>query len=850
MNKYIISLIIFFVGLAAHGTDVQRVHGVVRDSLTHQPVPFATVFLVGTERGMLTDDHGVFDISTARQFDRVRVTAMGYNTVEVPARHARNLTLNIDISPIGVQLAEVVAKPKKEKYSKKDNPAVAFMEKIRANRDLNNPRQKDNYNFDKYERITVALNNFHGDDTVTGTGGAWMLKQFPFLAEHIDTSEVSGNPILNVIAREKAARVHFRKEPRSEKEEVLGVSSAGFDEMFDRESMLKLYEDVLREIDVYQNDIPVFQNRFVSPLSKIAPDFYKFYLTDTVMVDTVRCVELTFVPHNSASFGFTGKLYVPEGDSTMFIRRIVMYVPHEINLNFVEQLHITQDYERAPDGTRLKVRDDMVVEAAIIPGMPGIYARRNTNYANHDFATWEDQKIFKKSGSQVKTAGADDRDEEFWTHHRLSEISKGEKSVKTMMQRLRQSRGFYWTEKIIKILVSGYIPTSKKSKIDIGPMNTTVSFNEIEGLRLRAGAITTANLSRRWFSRFFGAYGFKDHKWKYLAELEYSFRDKNYHSREWPVQSLRATSLYDVDMLGQHYMFTNPDNVFLSLKRKKDYQMTYHRVQKLEWIMEFENNFSFELRAENARQISTPYMPFINGRGRQVFHYTTNSATLQLRYAPGEKFYQSKTYRFPINLDAPVFTLSHTLAPRGFLGNEFTINKTEFSFQKRVWLSAFGYIDGIIKTAHVWSRVPYPNLIIPNANLSYTIQPESFPLLNPMEFMMDTYAQWDLTYWANGALFNLIPAFKRLKLREAFSFRGFFGHLSDRNRPSLNPELFRFPAISQTQEMAWGTPYMEAGVGVDNIFKILRLDYVWRLTYRDNPGACLGGLRLALHFTF
>ena len=829
---------------------VSRVIGIVRDSLTCEPVPFASVLLVGTDRGMLTGDDGRFDISTAKQFTAIEVSAMGFTTKRMPLRPGKSNRVTVDVVPTGVILNEVVAKPKKEHYSKKNNPAVAFMEKIRATMDINDPRSRENYNYRKYERITFALNDFHVADSASGDDGGFLIKQFPWMAEHLDVSEVSGNPILNVITREKASEIYYRKDPESEKEIIEGFKTGGLDDLVDQESLQKAYEDVLREVDVYQNDITILQNRFVSPLSRIAPDFYKFYLTDTVTIDTTRCVELTFVPHNPASMGFTGRFYVIEGDSTMFIKRLELHAPHDINLNFIDNMLIRQDYDRAPDGTRLKTRDDLILEASVIPGMQGLYARRNTVYSDHSFTPPADEKLFSMKSPSRTLPEAGSRDEAFWETRRLSKISKSEKSVNLLMARLRSNKVYYWSEKTLRVLVGGYVHTAPKSKFDIGPVNTFISYNDLEGLRLKAGGMTTANLSRRWFARGYGAYGFKDHKWKYKGELEYSFRDKKYHSREFPVHSLRATHLYDIDMLGQDFVATNPDNIFLSLRRKKDTQITYHRVSSLEYILELENNFSVEAKLQNERQYATRDMTFVDGNGTIFPHYTLNTLTLKLRYAPGEKFFQGKSSRRPINLDAPVFTLSHTVAPRGLFGNRFTLNKTEASFSKRFWFSAFGYTDVILKGAHVWSRVPYPNLIIPNSNLSYIIQPEAFALLNPMEFINDTYAMWDVTYWANGAILNNIPLLKRLKLREAFSFRGFFGRLSERNNPASNPELFRFPEIAHTQRMNPRTPYMEVGVGVDNILRILRVDYVWRLTYRHTPDACLGGIRIAAHFSF
>lgn len=832
--------------LGATPQNTRNITGLIRDSLSHEPVPFASVLLIGTERGVLSGDDGKFNLLTGLKGDSIEVSAMGYTTKRVRVGQ----TKKIDLCPTGVLLNEVVARPKKEKYSKKNNPAVAFMEKIRARRDLNDPRRHDNYNYRKYERITFALNNFNIGDSASGDPGGFLLKKFPWMIEHVESSELTGKPILNIITREKASQVNYRKNPRSEKETVEGIRRAGIDDITDPENLRRLYEDVLREVDVYQNDITLLQNRFVSPLSKIAPDFYKFYLTDTVMVDSVRCIQLTFVPRNAATMGFTGRFYVIEGDSTMFIKKIELRTPHDINLNFIDNLMISQEYDRAPDGTRLKKRDDLIIEASVIPGLQSLYTRRNTTYADHNFNPAPDEKVFSHGGESLVLAEAETRDEEFWRKHRLSEISHGEKSVDLLMARLRANKFYYWSEKIVKVLASGYIHTAPDSKFDIGPVNTFISYNDLEGLRLKAGGMTTANLSRRWFMRGYGAYGLKDHKWKYKGELEYSFRDKRYHSREFPMHSLRLTHQYDIDMLGQGFINMNQDNFFASFRRKKDTQITYRRLSSLEYILELDNHFSLNAKVQSERQEASRFVKFTNGFGADIGHYTVNSFSLQLRYAPGEKFYQGKSVRLPINFDAPVFTLTHTVAPEGLFGNRFTLNKTEVSASKRFWFSAFGYTDIVLKGAHVWSRAPYPNLLIPNASLSYIILPETFALMNPMEFINDTYAQWDITYWANGALFNYIPLFKRLKLREVVTFRGMFGRLSERNNPQSNPELFRFPEMAHTQRMNPRTPYMEAGVGVENILKFLRVDYVWRLTYRHNPDACLGGIRISAHFTF
>ena len=830
-----------FLSLDASGA-TSALTGVVVDSLTHEGLSYVAVFVEGKSAGTMTDENGRFSLAAKIPGDTLRFSMMGYSTKKVVA----SPVMTVELSPTGVTLNEVIVKPKKEKYSKKNNPAVDFLNRIRAASPLSDPKRHDYYNYDKYERINMAINDFDPDKNYS-----WIGKKFNFLKDHLDYSEISGRPILNFLTKEKSSEVNYRKKPETTRETVLGLKQVGLDEMTsNKDGTREALEDAFREIDIYQNDVTLLQNRFVSPLSSIAPDFYKFYLTDTVEVDGDSCVVLSFVPHTSETWGFIGKLYVPKNDSTMFIKQIELHLPHTINVNFLDAMSVRQKFEKAPDGSRFKKSDDMIIEFSVLPALPKLYTHRNTVYENHNFDRpgLEDQ-IFNGTPPEIILEGARDRDEAFWDNHRLVPLKKGEGSVEAMIQRLRSVPLYYWTEKTLKLLVMGYWHTGNPPKFDYGPVNTSISYNTAEGVRLRAGGMTTAYLSKRWFARGFVAYGFRDHKFKYRGEVEYSFRDKEYHSREFPVHSLRLTSLYLLDELGQNYTFTNADNLFLSWKRLADTRVTYRRATMLEYTLELYNNFSVSAGASFERQEATRWIPFTDGYGNNFGHYNELMFNVKLRYAPGEKFLQGTTHRSPINMDAPVIELMHIYAPKGVMGSMFTINRTEMRFFKRIWLSAFGYIDAVVKGGHSWSPSPYMNLCLPNANLSYTIQPESFALMNPLEFINDSYAQVDLTYWMNGLIFNHIPLIKKLKLREVINFKGLWGHLSHRNNPCYDKSLFVFPENVHTTLMS-NVPYMEISAGIDNIFRIIRVDSVWRLSYKHSFDAPDWGIRFALHFSF
>ena len=834
----ILALLVLAAPALGQTASVTSITGLVRDSLSREGIAYASISLMGTSEGTIANDKGGFNINTRASFTRLRISAMGYKTKEVEIKPGQGSVILVDLVASGVELDEVVVRKGKEKYSKKDNPAVEMIRKLRARRDDNDPKRFPHYGYTQYERMMLGLGNL--DDIISKP------EEQAWISEYADTSMLTGKRVLPISIKETVARDYY--DATGHKRIILGSKHAGIDERIDQNNVKKILDDFMGEIDIFQNDVTLLTNRFVSPLSRIAVDFYKFYLNDTVDVDGERCAVLSFVPFTPQTFGFLGRLYVSLEDSTMFIKRVSMGVPYDINLNYVERMSVVQDFDRAPNGSRLKVRDNIEVSFKLMPGVPEAFARRETTYRDHNFERPE-TGAFNFKGSQSIGSGAEFMPDEFWQEYRPEDVRSTTTSIKGLMQRLRGSKLFYWAEQFVVVMVNGYIPTAKVSKVDIGPLNTLISGNSLEGLRLRLGAMTNVNLSRRWFARAYMAYGFRDKRLKYMGSLEYSFVPKKSLDQEFPIHSLRLTHRYDVDKLAQHYLYTNQDNVFLTLRRHKDVRMQYLRTTRLEYRHEWYNHFSIALSIEHNIHESTRYVPFVYADGDVRQRYTQAGFTAQLRFAPGETFYQARSYRVPINMDAPIMTLTQTYMPKGFMGSLHEINKTELGIQKRFWFSAFGYADVIVKGEKVWSKVAYPDLLMPNVNLSYTIQPESYSLMKPMEFINDQALSWDLTYWGNGVLMNRLPLIKRLRLREVLTLRGIWGSLSDKNNPAQSSDVFLFPADALCQPMG-DKPYMEAGVGIDNILTILRVDYVWRLTYRDHAGTDRRGVRIQLHFNF
>ena len=850
MGKKILFCLVGLLCLfSLEGQNEIRIKGLVTDSVSGEPLPYVSIIVKGTTTGAATDLDGRFSLTvpSSASGKMLEVSYLGYSTKQVSLKSGQSLS--IQLAPTGIALNEVVVKPGRERYRRRDNPAVAFVKNVIERRDANDPRNHDYYSYDRYQKMVFAMNDYKPKKREDGKTG-----KFDFLEDFIDTLDV-GTTILPLSEKEHFETVYYRKDPHSEKRLVKGDKSAGVDEVFSRDGIQQFLNEAFREVDIFRNNIPLFLQRFVSPLSSLGPTFYKYYLMDTLEIDGQKCMDLGFVPFNSESFGFTGHLYVTL-DSTYFVRRVLLNVPKDINLNFVSHMTIDQTFRREPDGTRLITKDDIRVNFKLSEKSKGMFAQRLIVYSNHSFEPDTAQlAIFEQPAPSITLKEAYTQTDKFWEENRPQEgRRRNPNTVDKLMAKLRSIPIFYVTEKIVTILVSGYVPATKdeaNNKFEFGPMNTTISGNAIEGARFRVGGTTTPQFHKRLTLDGFAAYGVRDKKMKYDALVEYSFIDRKQYRKEFPMHSIRFEYMYDINKLGQQYMYTSKDNFLLAIRRKRDTRATYLRKAELTYTREHYNGISYSAVLRNKREYATPYAVFdrINADGSltSLDHYDMTELELNFRYGYNEKFYQTRNTRIPITFDAWVFNVSHVMGWKGFLGSSYNYQRTDIGLQKRLWFSAFGYTDIILKAGKVWTKVPYPLLILPNANLSYTIQPEAYTNMNAMEFINDEYASWDVTYYMNGLLLNRIPLIKKLKWREVFCFRGLWGHLSDKNNPAKSTGLFAFPEGSMTLGKA---PYMEASVGIENIFKFLRLDYVWRLNYRDNPDIQTHGVRCTMRIQF
>ena len=840
--------ILLFLTLA-QVMSAQTIKGVVVDEETGDTIPKTGVQYKNSNISTACDKNGFFTIER-RNDEYLTFSAVGYKTLSILIGPNTPSEMRITLKSETKRLNEVTIKAKRGKYSRKNNPAVELMKRVIAAKKRTDLSNHDYYQFNKYQKLTFAINDIRPAqlENEKTQKKQWLINQ-------IEVCQYNNKLILPLSVDETVTQNLFRKDPKNEKTIVLGQNTTGVNDLIQTGNVLNtVIKDVFTDVDIYDDQIRLLQYPFTSPIGKDAIDFYRFYIVDTLYVDNNECYHLQFVPNNQQDFGFRGELWVLT-DTTLHVKKCKLTLPKKTDVNFTDNLSILQEYTKLPNGEWALTTDDMIVEMSVVKFMTKFIVIRTTRMSNYAFNKIPDRE-FKGKAKIKYDPNSKMRDDDFWATNRMVHLTNGESSMSSFITGLSNTKGFKYILFGLKALIENFVETGKKSYVDIGPINTMISTNFIDGLRTRLSAQTTANLSPHFFLSGYYARGWKSHKDYYKGQLTYSFNKKEYMPWEFPKRTITFTSTYDVCSPSDKFMPTDKDNVFTAFKWTEVDKMMFYNRQEL--AFEYEQYWGLKTTVklkteENEACGSLYFKPLATNGGASVNRIRTTEASFQLRYSPGETYVNTKQRRLRVNFDPPVFTISHTVGVKGVLGGDYDYNLTEASIYKRFWLNSWGKLDVSVKGGVQWNKVPFPLLIMPAANLSYIVEDETFNLINNMEFLNDRYASLDVSWDLNGKLFNRIPLIKKLKWREWLGIRCLWGTLTDKNNPTLkrnagDPVLMQFPEGSYIMDPK--RPYIELVAGIHNIFKLLHVEYIHRLNYNNLPTATKNGVRIMIRLTF
>ncbi len=759
--KYWIFSVLFFAYCSTFVCAQTKVSGHVFDEFK-QPIPYANVVFVNSTTGTTSDENGKFYLESDKTYKSIKVSFLGFITKRIDLPNRANYNLEAILEEEASLLDEVVIY--KGKTSKKNNPAIDILRKIWENRRENGVKKFKQYSYDKYEKLEFDLNTI--DSSLINNR---IFKGMEFIFKDVDTSKITGKTYLPIFLNEAISKVYGDNTLNEHKEILKGNKNAGFS---DDQTLIEFVKDLYSDYNIYDNYLKFFSKSFTSPLSRTGINVYNYVLSDSAYIGKKWCYNIIYYPRRKNELTFKGDFWV--NDTTWAIKEINLEVSKSANINWVKDLYIEQKFDVLNDSTFLITKDYFQSDFAFSKKEKsrGVYGKRTTLYDNYKFDI-EKSKEFYSTQSDPYNYAIYNRDESFWESSRMENLNKDEKNVYKLLDTLRTVKAFKRLYNIGTILATGYI---QLNHFKFGPLFSTIGYNSIEGMRLRAGGKTYFTANDRWRMEGYGAYGFKDKKFKYGISGKYLIDRRS---------RLTVSGGYrnDVEQLGASLTNTNDvegrslasSSIISTGDNKK---LTSIKLSAVSLQIEPKKNFTIgvtgtfrKLRPADSSLFSLDFYDPNTGDKRTEINQT-EIATM-LTYMPGRKTTGYGVDRIIINKNEyPQLFLNYGAGIKGILNSDFDYQKIQFYYHQPWNIGGFGILKSSLELGKTYGKVPLGLLSIVPGNQTYLSIRNTFSLLNFYEFVTDTYASLQLEHNFNGRIFSRIPLLRDLNLRELVGIRG------------------------------------------------------------------------------
>ncbi len=782
-----------------------KVRGLVTDAATGEPLPFANVVFVGTTVGTITNPEGVYNMQTNQKCDSISFSMLGYDTYTVAIKPNTYQEINVELGQSDMVLNEIVIRPG-------ENPAWRIMRNVEANRKKNNPDRLDGYQYECYNKMEIDLSNVSPSMTEKG-----IMKNFDFVMNYADTSAETGKVYLPVFITETMSDVYYKSSPSKKKEVISGSRVSGVEST----NVSQYTGQMLIDVNIYKNYIPAFGHQFISPVSDYWKANYKYYLLDSLYEDGHYLYHLAFKPKHKQEFAFNGELWI--NDSTWAVKKVTAKMNNDVNINYVNDMTISQEYVYVDSAWFLQ-KEELFVDFNITDKTMGLFGRKTTSRRDIKINPEFDSNMFSASNTE-ETIVLDEaltRDSSYWNSQRHERLTQKEQNIYAMVDSVKEVPIFHTITNTINMFITGYWA---HSWWEFGPYFKIYSHNPIEGNRFRIGGRTSNEFSTDIKFNAHVAYGTKDQKFKYGAGFIYMVNKA-------PRRTIEMQYKYDYEQLGQSINAFTEDNILSTiLARRENDNLLLAQEFKYNYEHEYFQGFSNTVGVKYRRLYPSDVIPFKN-ESLQIDLHNIESYELSLNthFCYNEKFVAGQFFRVSMSSDYPAFDLNATV---GIWNNNGTYDKyyrITSSVQQQLSVNPLGKLRYLIEAGKVIGTVPFPLLKLHEGNETYAFDTYAYNMMNLYEFASDTYLSATLEHHFNGFFLNRIPLMRKLKWREIVYAKGLVGDISPKN--SRDNALLDFPSSLGDVNK----PYAEAGVGLENIFKFFRVDAIWRLTHLDTPG--------------
>jgi hypothetical protein len=829
----------FFITLVLIGfcssAQITKIMGKVTDAKTGEAMPFVNITLRNTKVGCITDMNGNYKIETSVSSDSLIASYLGYQRKTVKIYNGKFQTINIQLKSSSLELSEVTVSTKKRQRTK-DELALMLLDKIMENKDQNNIEKLSAFEYETYNKIQFDMNNITDEFK-----NRRVMKPFKFIFDYVDTSTVNGTVFLPVFIIESLSDFYYKTSPKTEREVIRATRASGIQ----NESLNEFMGNMYLKVNIYNNYIDIFGKGFVSPVAGLGRLYYRYYLLDSAFIDNNWCYHMAYLPKIKQDYTFNGDFWVT--DTTFAIKKINIKIDKNVNLNFVNNFEITQEFAFVDTTIWMLSKEEMVIDFNLFENpnqAMGFFGRKTTTYRNHKVNKPREDQFYQSTTNIIVQKDADKKDDKYWLESRHEELNDKEKQIYAMVDTIKDLPAFRTYYDIINMFVTYYYVWGN---FELGPYFTAFSFNDVEGPRFRVGARTSNAFSTKLMIEGYTAYGVKDERFKCGGNFIYLY-NKN------PRRGFGAEFKHDLELLGQSVNAFREDNILSSvLRRNPNIKLNmvdeYKAHYEHEWFQGFSNTFRLTYRDQQPVSGIDRFRYVRNNDTISTSSFVTTDISIGMRFAYDEKFVMGEFERISLGTTYPELDVIYTYGIPNLLHSDFEYHKLEFNVYD--WFNTYpvGYSKYIITAGKVFGTLPYPLLKLHEGNETYSFDPFSFNLMNYYEFVSDQYLSVYYSHHFDGFFLNKFPLLRRLKWREVAWAKGVVGSLENKNR-----QMMTLPETLYTLDRSTGftnlKPYMEAGAGIENIFRLLRFDVVWRMTYLDHPNISRLGFRFSLQVKF
>lgn len=819
-------LLIFFEGLAQ-----VKIGGYVKDEKSNA-IPFANILFKGSTIGTVSDENGKFYLESDKNYNQIEVTFLGYETRIVPVK-SRDLNLAIILKEEASQLKEVVIYTGKVK--KKGNPAIAILKKMWAKKRKNGIYLFNQYQYDKYEKLEFDINNI--DSLLIKSK---LFKGIEFIFKDIDTSNITGKAFLPIFINESVYKDYGKNIGGTKlRQDLVANKNSGFSS---NQNLIAFIKDLYLDYNIYDNYIKIFDKSFVSPLSKLSGvATYNYVLRDSAFIGNKWCYNILYYPRRKNELTFKGDFWV--NDTTFAVKEINLQASKSANINWVKDIYIEQEFNVLNDSVFLLKRDYMLSDFSLNKKnqSKGIYGRRTTMYDNYNFTSVRDDNFYKKK-SNVYVDSIYNKNDSYWTINRQEKLNKNEQGIYKMLDTLKTVPKFKQIYNLVSILGSGYIAFKG---FDYGDIYSTFGKNDVEGWRLRVGARTFIDGNEPWRIQVFMAYGFNDNQFKYGLSGKYMFNTKNRLTvglgNRRDIEQIGVSLTTTNDVMGRSFasssLFASGDNTKLTSINLSNAFLMVEPVHNLELRL----GASFRtLKSASPNTFNLNY--WVDKKNNIVKSDVIQSEMdISIKYMPNRKTIGYGVERNEVSDNYTTLFINYSKGIKGVFNSDFNYQKIQLLYRKPLLIGGFGRMFATFEVGKTFGAVPLGLINVVPGNQSYFTIANTYSLLNYYEFVTDTYASLNVEHNFNGRFFSRIPFLRKLNLREIVGIKGLYGTVSDENK-ALNASNINYLAPKKG--------YFEYSVGVGNIFKVFRIDFSWRGSYKNLPNSNNFTIKGAFGFYF